>query len=143
MSKRYEVVDAAHAAPAVLTRGTPYDEDAPDPQALADLDAGREVPDVVSGEVALVMGDPYGCAVVVEGTRENLRAVLAAALAALDGPVPVPYRVGDPDPTPDVSADDAGTCEASDGSGYVCTWDAGHDGPHVAGDGAGICAVWS
>jgi hypothetical protein len=54
-----------------------------------------------------------------------------AELAAL---VATP-RVGDPDPTP------GGDCPAWQGH-YVCTWDAGHDGLHVAGSGEMIAAVW-
>ena len=44
-------------------------------------------------------------------------------------------RVGAPDPTPD------GDCPASQGH-YKCTWDRGHLGPHVAGTGEMVVAVW-
>jgi hypothetical protein len=47
------------------------------------------------------------------------------------------YEVGDSDPT--VNTD--GTCGASHAT-YLCTWSTGHDGPHVAGTGVTVAAVW-
>lgn len=56
-----------------------------------------------------------------------------------------PWRVGDPDPTPDF-ADSC--CPAVDEEGYSCTW--GEDGVdgyqhpawHVAGTSVAVVAVW-
>lgn len=52
-------------------------------------------------------------------------------------------RPGDPDPTPDYP--DGGFCGAQKpgGGSQTCTWPAGHDGAHVAGNGAIAVEVWS
>lgn len=50
------------------------------------------------------------------------------------------YAVGDPDPTPDFGEHQQGCYQRHDI--WVCTWPVGHEGPHVAGDGENICAVW-
>jgi hypothetical protein len=48
------------------------------------------------------------------------------------------YQVGDPDPT---AGPDPADCLATDGN-YICTWSRDHDGPHIAGTGEIIAAVW-
>lgn len=54
----------------------------------------------------------------------------------------VEVRAGDPDPTPDYP--DAGYCGArSPGDGRTCTWQAEHEGAHVAGNGQIAVEVWS
>lgn len=54
---------------------------------------------------------------------------------------PSPYRVGDPDPTPNLPM--ANYCtRQSPGIKHQCTWGRGHHGDHVAGDGQIILAVW-
>lgn len=35
-----------------------------------------------------------------------------------------------------------GYCEARDNTGYGCTREPGHSGPHVSDDGDEVCAVW-
>lgn len=50
------------------------------------------------------------------------------------------YQVGDPDPT--VPDSNFLYCPA-ESNGYSCTRSTEHDGPHIAGDGIQICAVWS
>ena len=54
------------------------------------------------------------------------------------------YRVGDPDPTPD--RPDGTPCgerlRDEVGGTAHCTWERGHDGAHVAGDGISIVAWW-
>jgi len=53
----------------------------------------------------------------------------------------VGVRVGDPDPTPE--APPHGYCEVQHETlAVVCTWEPGHSGDHVAGDGAEVVAVW-
>lgn len=48
------------------------------------------------------------------------------------------YKVGADDPT---RAVDGETCDAVGGD-FWCTWQKGHAGDHVAGDGDEVCAVW-
>lgn len=52
-------------------------------------------------------------------------------------------RPGDPDPTPDYP--EGGFCGAQKpgGGSQTCTWPAGHDGAHVAGNGTIAVEVWS
>lgn len=53
------------------------------------------------------------------------------------------YQVGDPDPTPYLKRGFCGDDQVSDfESRFCCTWPEGHDGPHVAGNGETIVAVW-
>lgn len=63
-------------------------------------------------------------------------------LAITTTSTPRPYKVGDPDPTPDVP--DGTPCEhASRASSRLkCTWDRGHHGDHIAGNGQIILAIW-
>lgn len=88
----------------------------------------------------------------------NTLAVLAIVDAVREGPTPLRdciaalapqlqprrYKVGDPDPTPDLIPE-IGFCDAETAGGrFVCSWPAGHDGDHVCGsDDAEILAVWS
>src|SRR5690606_7812763 len=61
-----------------------------------------------------------------------------------DHKIEPPYQVGDPDPT--LGAEPSLTCNESipNGSGWhwYCTWQPGHTGDHVAGNGERVCAVW-
>lgn len=52
-------------------------------------------------------------------------------------------RPGDPDPTPDYP--EGGFCGAQKpgGGSQTCTWSAGHEGAHVAGNGTIAVEVWS
>ena len=51
------------------------------------------------------------------------------------------YKVGDPDPTHADSPFGTKLCEGTMNA-FWCTWLPNHTGPHVAGDGDVICAVW-
>lgn len=55
----------------------------------------------------------------------------------------VEIRPGDADPTPDYP--EGGFCGAQKpgGGSQACTWPAGHDGAHVAGNGTIAVEVWS
>lgn len=60
--------------------------------------------------------------------------------------VRIPYEIGDPDPTAAYVGAVKGQCDATsapDGMGFACTWHAGHNAAHVAGDGDQICYVWA
>src|SRR5690606_13117766 len=50
-------------------------------------------------------------------------------------------RVGDPDPTPDEPLHGYYCQVQHETLGVVCTWEPGHSGHHVAGDGAEVVAV--
>jgi len=80
-----------------------------------------------------------------EGGDNDRQAFTAAVLAAVDNMAQMGagYRVGEEDPNRD---GDRG-CDESFYNEYghtkwVCTMDEEHDGPHVAGDGYIIRAVW-
>lgn len=46
-------------------------------------------------------------------------------------------------PVPDFTGTGKVTCDAFDPeTGYECTMPSGHEGPHVAGDGAHVLLVW-
>lgn len=51
------------------------------------------------------------------------------------------YKVGDPDPTPDLHVDNYCMARVPGGGGN-CTWAVHHDGPHVVGNGEIIVATW-
>src|SRR5690606_10747291 len=61
-----------------------------------------------------------------------------------DHKIEPPYQVGDPDPT--LGAEPSLTCNESipndSGWHWYCTWQPGHTGDHVAGNGERVCAVW-
>src|SRR5690606_1025915 len=68
----------------------------------------------------------------------------AAEAHDADHKIEPPYQVGDPDPT--LGAEPSLTCNESipndSGWHWYCTWQPGHTGDHVAGNGERVCAVW-
>lgn len=75
-------------------------------------------------------------------TQYALRLIIVAAIEAdrKQRDDPPTYAVGDPDPTPDYPT--RAPCHRGHPDSFVCTWEKGHHGPHVAGDGETIVEVW-
>lgn len=79
------------------------------------------------------------------GGDNDRQALTAAVLAAVDNMAQLKsgYRVGEEDPNQDGDRDcDEYFYDLHGRSKWVCTMDEEHDGPHVAGDGYTIVAVW-
>lgn len=52
------------------------------------------------------------------------------------------YKADDPDPTPELAKYEDYCRARGREHGSSCTWQAGHDGPHVAGNGEIIIETW-
>jgi hypothetical protein len=114
----------------------------------------RNVADTMANRYdGLTLPETYTAAPILDlnGARVGSWAVVDDEPAAEGATV---YRVGDPDPTPDVPEQtpdnpDGSWCGATpDAEGFpeymACTWELGHstDLPHVSGNGRKIIAVW-
>ena len=97
----------------------------------------------------LALAQVHATLALVEAVRDIGALLSAPELAMVDddgGLVTIggmQVQPGDPDPTPDYP--EGGFCGAvkPGGGSQTCTWPAGHEGAHVAGNGTIAVEVWS